>query len=78
MDTTSITLCMAFSDLQIKEASLMMMSDELNYVSQSQQNAMTATLTLEDIKLQHQSKKILTDREINVYQLLGHWVHGVR
>lgn len=28
MDTTSITLCMAFTDLQIKDASLRVMSDE--------------------------------------------------
>lgn len=32
MDTTSITLCVAFSDLQIKEESVMMMSGQINCV----------------------------------------------
>ncbi len=64
MDTTSITLCMA---LQIKEASLMMMSGELNYVFHTpSKNEMIATLTHEGIKSQEPALKD-ADRQKNQY-----------
>ena len=60
---------MAFSDLQIKEESLIMMSGKLSHVFHyPSKYAVIATLTHAKIKSQDQSYNMLTDRNNNVCQ----------